>query len=76
MTFRNMRLSVIGYANGFTLWHYEADEPIETVLQDGYFNVIDSLVHDGDVVYIVAAGDTYFRVFYRDAGVLKLKNIK
>lgn len=74
MTCVNGQLSVLSYANGFTLWHYEANEPIETVMQDGYFNY--SFINNGDVVYIVAGRDTYCRVFERVDGVLKLKNIK
>ena len=26
MAFQNKKLSVIAYANGFTLWHYSANE--------------------------------------------------
>lgn len=76
MACMNRRLSVLSYANGFTVWHYEANDPIETVMQDGYFDTNGSLINAGDVIYIVAAGDTYCRVFERPAGVLKLKGIK
>jgi hypothetical protein len=39
MAFALRDLSVLAYANGFTLWHYKADEtPLAAVETAGFFN--------------------------------------
>ena len=40
MAFQNKNLSVIAYANGFTLWHYSAAETMTTITKTGYFNAV------------------------------------
>ena len=41
MSFKNRNLSVIAYANGFTLWHYRAnDDAIEELEHEDYFSSI------------------------------------
>ena len=42
MAFQNKNLSVIAYANGFTLWHYSAAETLATITANGPFRTIDS----------------------------------
>jgi len=57
MAFQNKNLSVIAYANGFTLWHYAGAEALATISAGGYFNNVSSLMNTGDIV-IINAGDT------------------
>ena len=38
MAFQNKNLSVIAYANGFTLWHYAAKEAMSTISAAGYLD--------------------------------------
>lgn len=38
MAFRSSNLSVLAYANGFTLWHYTTTDTGATVDSSGYFN--------------------------------------
>lgn len=52
MAFANKNLSVIAYANGFTLWHYSAAETLETICASGYFNDVKTLMNTGDIVII------------------------
>lgn len=53
MAFKNRDLSVIGYANGFTLWHYKSyEDKLEDVCNLGYFNNVMTLVNTGDVIII------------------------
>ncbi len=58
MAFQNKNLSVIAYANGFTLWHYSADETMATISATGYFNSVKSLMNIGDIVIINASDNT------------------
>ena len=58
MAFQNKNLSVIAYANGFTLWHYAANETLATITESGYFDNVKSLVNTGDIIIINASDDT------------------
>ena len=61
MAFQNKNLSVIAYANGFTLWHYAASETLATIITDGYFNNVKTLMNVGDVVIINASDSTVIK---------------
>ncbi len=58
MAFQNKNLSVIAYANGFTLWHYAANETLATITASGYFNNVKSLVNTGDIIIINGSDNT------------------
>ena len=62
MAFQNKNLSVIAYANGFTLWHYAASETLEAITTAGYFNSVKSLMNVGDIVIINASDTTSIKV--------------
>ncbi len=62
MAFQNKKLSVIAYANGFTLWHYAADETLEAITTSGYFNNVITLMNTGDIIIINASDDTSIQV--------------
>ncbi len=57
MAFQNKNLSVIAYANGFTLWHYSARETLSQISANGYFNGVKTLMNVGDII-IINASDT------------------
>lgn len=61
MAFQNKNLSVIAYANGFTLWHYAAPESISTITASGYFDSVKTLMNTGDIVIISASDNTSLR---------------
>lgn len=49
-------LSVLAYANGFTLWHYKAQaEETAIVASSGYFNGAGDMLATGDMVMISAS---------------------
>ena len=58
MAFQNKKLSVIAYANGFTLWHYVANETLATISASGYFNNVLTLRNSGDIIIINASDKT------------------
>ena len=50
-------LSVLAYANGFTLWHYKAGKtPLAEVAADGFFSDASDMAKAGDFI-IVSAPD-------------------
>lgn len=58
MAFQNKNLSVIAYANGFTLWHYAANETLATITASSYFNAVKTLMNTGDMILINASDKT------------------
>ncbi|MBP5485387.1 MAG: hypothetical protein J6Y07_01630 [Alphaproteobacteria bacterium] len=71
MAFQNKNLSVIAYANGFTLWHYVESATLATITASGYFNAVGTLMNTGDIVIINASDKTSIKkIAVSDAGVV------
>lgn len=58
MAFQNKNLSVIAYANGFTLWHYAEAATITTITATGYFNNVKTLMNIGDIIIVNGSDNT------------------
>jgi len=56
MAYASKDLSVLAYANGFTLWHYTTIDLATDVDTAGYFNGAADMLRVGDIV--VANTDT------------------
>jgi hypothetical protein len=56
MAYQSKDLSVLAYANGFTLWHYTTADAATAVDTAGYFNAASTMLRVGDIV--VANVDT------------------
>ena len=56
MAFQSKDLSVLAYANGFTLWHYTSTDLAADIDTAGYFNDASDMVRVGDMV--MANADT------------------
>jgi hypothetical protein len=55
MAFALRNLSVLAYANGFTLWHYKSGtDPIAQATTKGYFADAADLLAPGDMVMLSA----------------------
>jgi hypothetical protein len=54
MAFLARELSVLAYANGFTLWHYRASA--DDLLTPGYFDSAQELLREGDQIIANTAG--------------------
>ncbi|WP_421884665.1 hypothetical protein [Pacificispira sp.] len=50
MAFKSQDLSVIAYANGFTLWHYTTPDLAAEVDTSGYFNDAATMLRVGDMI--------------------------
>lgn len=80
MAFIPQNLSVIGYANGFTLWHYTTPDAAATVDTIGYFNEAADAFRIGDMILAnVATGGTMaagiFLVSSNAAGVVDVSDM-
>ena len=45
-------LSVLAYANGFTLWHYKSANDISGITGDNYFGPATDMLSKGDMIMI------------------------
>ena len=61
MAFMNKNLSVIAYADGFTLWHYKTNDAIAEVENPAYFTKVWMLMNAGDIIIINCKDGAYFR---------------
>ena len=52
MAYQSSNLSVLSYANGFTLWHYRTADLAADVDNAGYFNAAADALHVGDFVFV------------------------
>lgn len=51
MAYDGEGFGVLGYCNGFTLWHYRSQTDTNAAMKaDGYFNGAADLVRPGDVI--------------------------
>lgn len=80
MAFKNRNMSVLAYANGFTLWLYKAeqDETLKGIVDDPkYFTPLCTLINTGDII-IINADETGIRVIDEIKGSesVKLGNLK
>jgi hypothetical protein len=56
MAFSLRNLSVLAYANGFTLWHYKSEsDPLDRAITKGYFAPAADLLAPGDMVMLSAS---------------------
>ena len=56
MAFSARNLSVLAYANGFTLWHYKAGtEDNGAVSSPGFFAGADDMLSVGDMIMVSGA---------------------
>lgn len=50
MSYQSKNLSVLAYANGFTLWHYTTTDAAATVDSSGYFDQAADMLRVGDII--------------------------
>ncbi|MBX2834763.1 MAG: hypothetical protein KTR28_07310 [Micavibrio sp.] len=63
MSYSSNNLSVLAYANAFTLWHYTTTD--DAITGTGYFNAAADMVNVGDLVIAnVDTDGTPATVFY------------
>jgi hypothetical protein len=53
MAFAIRDLSVLAYANGFTLWHYKTgNDSLADVASDSYFSDASDMISAGDMIMV------------------------
>jgi len=57
MSYLSKNLSVLAYANGFTLWHYSSVDTAAVIDGAGYFNAASDLLRANDLILVNADTD-------------------
>ncbi len=52
MSYLSKNLSVLAYANGFTLWHYTSTDTAAVIEGAGYFNAASDLLRANDLILV------------------------
>jgi len=52
MTYDPKSLSVLAYANGFTLWHYRTGTSLVDLTQPGYLDPAQDVLRAGDIILV------------------------
>jgi len=72
MAFSMRNLSVLAYANGFTLWHYKAaGEDRMEVGQAGYFDDAGDMIAGGDMLMVSARDGGYMMCVVADTAGMR-----
>lgn len=72
--FETRNLSVLAYANGFTLWHYKASADTQAeVATCGFFDPGATLLADGDMMLVSACDGGRVMTVMSDAGGIAVR---
>ena len=72
---QNKNLSVIAYANGWTLWAYrDVSISIDDMMKEGFFDRVKDLMAVGDVFYLIAK-DTVKHVWVKTLNPVSLEDM-
>lgn len=68
-------ISVLAYANNFTLWHYKVSKD-EDINEANFFNKAADMCNTGDLVIIVdILGQTTIKTFMVDGNNVSISNL-
>ena len=76
MAVKEIDMSVIAFANGFTLWHYKTPDAFEEVLEPGYFKPLAKVISAGDIIIVTTKDGSNIRQFAVNNKTLTLTNLK
>lgn len=75
MTFASKDLSVLAYANGFTLWHYVTTDAATVVDTTGYFTAAAGMLRTGDMILANTGSGAGVYVAASSGGVVDVSNL-
>lgn len=76
MAYQSKNLSVLAYANGFTLWHYTTGDAAADVDTAGYFDDAHEMLRAGDMILAnVASGAGIYLVNANAGGTVDVADI-
>lgn len=72
MAFDPSDLTVLAYADGYTLWHYLTDDEAAETAQAGYFEPAREVFRNNDRIEVFA-GDTSYDAIVTTVGRVRLR---
>ena len=72
MPFEPNDLTVLAYADGYTLWHYVTDDQANEVQQSGYFDSAQDVFRNNDRIEIFSS-DESFDALITTAGRVRIR---
>ncbi len=72
MAYDPKQLSVLAYANGFTLWHYSTCDLLHEVTDIGYFNKASDMLRTDDRIMVGAYDAAADVTVYRCEGDIRI----
>lgn len=72
MPFTPSDLTVLAYADGYTLWHYVTDDEAEETRQSGYFEDAREVFRNNDRIEVFSS-DTSFDATITTVGRVRLR---
>jgi hypothetical protein len=77
MAFSIRNLSVLAYANGFTLWHYKAgSDGLRRVGEEGFFRDADDMLVGGDIMMVSATDGAGILHITQDEGMVTARPLE
>ena len=73
MPFCSRDLTVLAYADGYTLWHYVSDDSTRDIKHSGYFDEARELFRNNDRIEIFAE-DGSFDALITNVGRVRLRS--
>lgn len=61
MAFKSKNVGIMSTVWPFTQWIYQTDDSKDEVLSENYFDSLYSMVAKGDIIVIIANGETIIR---------------
>jgi hypothetical protein len=59
MPFQSNDLTVLAYADGYTLWHYVADDDAHEIRSSGYFDAARDVFRNNDRIEVFGADESF-----------------
>ena len=76
MSFAARNLSVLAYADGFTLWHYKAGQDDRRIVEHpGFFAEAADMMSAGDIVMVSAADGGRLMCLVQDRGGIRATHL-
>jgi hypothetical protein len=73
MSYKPRDLSVIGYCNGFTLWHLQSPDDPAAIAAPNYFSDASNLLQSGDFILARMGGGVNANPYFCVLVVLQIK---
>lgn len=76
MSFQSFNLSVLAYANNFTVWLYKTEDSYAKVMSTAYFNAAATSLRENDLIILNSADENTFLWVSREGSEITVSQHK